>query len=302
MRFHKVKNMKRLIKSPIFYNPIKLLKIVVNRFNHNFARENLRDNPQLVIFSFDHIGLTINLDGRYENKILSLIEQFIKEEMHDAKNHAAIDIGANIGNHSIFLSNYFKIVYAFEPHPLTYELLAINARTHAYKKNILTFNFGLSDAVGEVPFFTNKFNFGSSKIEDSYGNKTSSDFIKIKVDRGDNIQSLNNEKISLIKIDIEGHELNALQGLEKLIKLNKPAILFEQGNEVFDDGTSQVIDYLTSLDYKFFTIKQRFYLGENAVAKLLRHLFAAFLGDQLTLVETKYFEKHDYEMILGIPK
>ena len=48
----------------------------------------------------------------------------------------------------------------------------------------------------------------------------------------DEIEALQEENILLIKIDVEGHEINALKGAEKIIKSNKPVILFEQGAEV----------------------------------------------------------------------
>jgi hypothetical protein len=53
--------MKTLIKTSISFKPIELFKIILNRANHKIARKNIKINPQLAIFSFDHIGLSINL-------------------------------------------------------------------------------------------------------------------------------------------------------------------------------------------------------------------------------------------------
>ena len=41
-------------------------------------------------------------------------------------NGTVLDIGANIGNHSLFFSNYFYKVLSFEPHPKIFKVLAIN--------------------------------------------------------------------------------------------------------------------------------------------------------------------------------
>ena len=144
----------------------RILKIILNRINHSIAYKNIQTNPQLVIFSFDHIGLSLNLEGRYENSSLFLIDEFIKSKMPNAKYQTALDIGANIGNHSIFFAKKFKNVYAFEPNPVTYEVLKINCNNAAEYKNIVPLNFGLSDIEGSLPFHINPSNIGGSRIID----------------------------------------------------------------------------------------------------------------------------------------
>jgi len=52
-----------------------------------------------------------------------------------------------------------------------------------------------------------------------------------------------NKKISFIKIDCEGFELEVLQGAKSIIKKNKPAILVEQNN-------NKVVKFILSLGYK----------------------------------------------------
>ena len=48
----------------------KIFRTIINRINKSIARKNIMTYPQLVIFSFDHIGLALNVEGRYENSIL----------------------------------------------------------------------------------------------------------------------------------------------------------------------------------------------------------------------------------------
>ena len=80
----------------------------------------------MAIFSFDHIGHKINLDGVYERNELDFLFEWLATHSPDVFNGTAIDIGANIGNHSLYLSNYFEKVVSFEPHPRTFKLLEIN--------------------------------------------------------------------------------------------------------------------------------------------------------------------------------
>ena len=87
----------------------------------------LEKRNQLVIFSFDHIGHRINLDGVYEKEELEFLFDWLAELGCDLKNKTALDVGANIGNHSLFFSDRFKSVFSFEPNPRTFKVLSLNA-------------------------------------------------------------------------------------------------------------------------------------------------------------------------------
>ena len=293
--------MKILIKGPKSNVPNKFLKHILNRINHYIARKNILTNPRLVIFSFDHIGLKINLDGRYEDSSLKLVENLISERLPNSHNEAVLDIGANIGNHSVFLSKFFKNVYAFEPNPITYEVLKINAKYASVKKNIKPLNFGLSNKETNLPFYISDHNMGASQIV-----STESDAIKrennisVFVKTADDVDEIKDEDISLIKIDIEGHEIKALKGAEKILTSKKPLILFEQSEKEIYNGTSQVINYLRSLGYKFYVIQKNFYFGENFVQKLANLILCSIFGEQYFFVEEKKFKKKYYDLILAI--
>ena len=75
--------MKFLVKVDLNFKLFKILKIILSYINNKIARKNIKDFPQLAIFSFDDIGLIINLEGRYENEILLLIEKLIKDNFSD---------------------------------------------------------------------------------------------------------------------------------------------------------------------------------------------------------------------------
>lgn len=294
--------MEPLIKTSISYNPTKILKRILNRINKSIAKKNIKKNFQLVIFSFDHIGLSINLDGRYENSQLNLLEQFITKKMKNSNKQIALDIGANIGNHSLFLSKYFEKVYSFEPNPITFDVLSINTKYLADKKNIITYNFGLSDIENELPFIVNSDNIGGSKIISLDSKSSNPKKLLIKVKKADDIDILLKENISLIKIDVEGHEINSLKGAEKIIVKNKPVILFEQGSEEIIDKKSEVIEYLSGHNYSFYTMKQRFYFGESFIFRLFGVCLSSIFGEQLSFIKTTTFKKQFYDMILAIQK
>jgi FkbM family methyltransferase len=292
---------KPLIKTPIYYKPTIIFKRILNFINKSIAKKNIKINPQLVIFSFDHIGLSINSDGRYEDDQLRLLEHFINEKIPDSHKYAAVDIGANIGNHSVFFSKFFNKVHSFEPNPITYDVLSLNSKYSNPKKNIVTYNFGLSDKNDSLLCSFASTNIGGAKIKTpDYDTSSHDKNIYIEVKIADEINSLQEESISLIKVDIEGHEINALKGSEKIIKSNKPIILFEQGIEQINNYSSETIEYLSQLNYSFYIIQKRFYFGNNLVARLLGMILDSFFGNQLSFIKTNHFEKRQYDIILAI--
>ena len=280
---------------------LNIFKLFLNRLNHNIARKNRLNYPQLVILSFDHIGLKINLDGRYENHLLEYLEKFIKQKIPNSRELCVLDIGANIGNHSIFFSDLFETVYSFEPNPLTYEVLKINSKYACDRKNIKAFKLGISNKNKKVYFRNNLFNSGNSSIisEEDF-NKNKNNAFKVDVVSLDNIDLLEGRKIGLIKIDIEGHELNALKGAENLIKKHKPIIFFEQEKKVFKNGRTEVINYLSTLGYIFYQYKKSFYFGETKFKKYLTHFLNYLNGNKMRLTRTTKFTKKYHELIIAV--
>ena len=278
----------------------KLFRMVINRINHSIARKNIITNPQLVIFSFDHIGLSLNIEGRYENSPLYLVEEFIQQKLPNASNRTVLDIGANIGNHSIFFAKMFKKVYAFEPSPITYEVLKINSKFASETKNIEPLNFGLSDIDGSLQFLIDHSNIGGSAIVNN--NETSENTIEVNVKKLDGLTIMKGEDIALIKIDVEGHELKVLTGAINVLSKNMPAILFEQQASEIIDGSSGVVKYLEELGYGFFTIKENFYFGEGVFSKISSLVLRTLFGERLDFVEINEFKKVFYSTILAVPK
>ena len=134
-------------------------------------------------------------------------------------------------------------------------------------------------------------NIGGTKIKTpNYDTSSHDKQIYIDVKITDEINALQEESISLIKIDVEGHELSALKGAEKIINSNRPVIIFEQGAEQINNSSSETIEYLSQLNYDFYIIKKRFDFGNNLIARLLGMMLSSLFGYQLSLVKTNHFE------------
>lgn len=278
------------------------LKIFVQWCCLSMARKNIKNYPQVAMFSFDSIGIDINLEGRYEAKSLGVIREFLEREGNDLAGKVALDIGANIGNHSLFFSNFFGQIFSYEPNPRTYAVLDINARFCSKSRNIVCRNYGLSDSDAELPFRTNGSNVGGSAIVNEGSVDDGVGTFLVKVRRADGIDELRDKDISLIKIDVEGHELRALEGAKQLIEKNRPIILFEQHANEIEGGASPTINYLRNLGYKFASLERSFYFGEGRVVRFFSLCLRSIFGARLKVVETTAFRKRFYDMIVAIPQ
>lgn len=150
-----------------------------------------------------------------------------------------LDIGANIGTHSVILSNLFKNVYSYEPQKDVYDILKLNIQINKCN-NIILNNFGLGEIEKQITMQCfdkdQPNNIAAIAIDDT---NNGCEKVQIKT-----LDSLNLMNIKFIKIDIEGYEYNALLGGIKMIKENKPIIIFEQ-----HDMYSKIFKLIESLGY-----------------------------------------------------
>ena len=166
-------------------------------------------------------------------------ELFNKWKKHFPKEGLMLDIGANIGSHCIQFKLYFPDIeiYAFEPFKENFDVLIQNTKQY---KDIKCFNVGIGSRTSIVHF--------------SNGHAQNSGVVRV-VNNSNNpniVLSLDNlllPNISFIKIDIEGHELSAFEGMKHLLLKDKPQIWLE-------DNRGTAVSYLQSLGYKILDKEQ----------------------------------------------
>ncbi len=71
--------------------------------------------PQVACFAFDHISTEITVRGRFERPALEFFCSQLFNRMQNRR--LCLDVGANIGNHSLAFADHFDRVLAFEPNP-----------------------------------------------------------------------------------------------------------------------------------------------------------------------------------------
>jgi FkbM family methyltransferase len=153
-----------------------------------------------------------------------------------------LDVGSNIGVWSIVYSTFMKgNIYAFEPQGEIFNCLVKNIRLNQ-SINIIPYNFALSDKK------TNYLMNASYEKNDNFGAfRISSDgSLSIQSEIGD---SLNLSNIGFIKMDVEGHELQALKGLCNTICASKPILLIEI--HMTQENCNDTFQYIVKLGYKY---------------------------------------------------
>jgi FkbM family methyltransferase len=176
------------------------------------------DGFKLFVMNDDYIGHSIVESKSYEPHVTSLVKKLLKE------GDVFLDIGANVGYFTMLASSLVKSkgkVIAFEPNPQNLQLI-YSSIVENDAVNIDIYPYAASDQKAILNFTTVGSNGGvvtaSAQEQQHY-------FLVPSIVLDKVLES--EERISLIKIDIEAHEPYAIRGMEKLIKRLKPKMITE---------------------------------------------------------------------------
>lgn len=209
------------------------------------ARLREREIPSLAIFNLDLIGRKVSVDGYFEHAELQCVEEYVLPKL--CQRDICLDIGANIGNHSVFFAPFFEEVIAFEPNPRTAKVLEANAMLRA---NITPVNIGLSDRTAVLTASFSTQNVGAASISTRTDDDNSVEF---RVDRLDNLLPADQQtRVSMIKIDVESHEPEALRGARGVLDASSPVILMEALKTDIVNGTTEAKKLLVEYGYTHF--------------------------------------------------
>jgi FkbM family methyltransferase len=198
--------------------------------------------------------------GNYEGQEISLFRDFCLKYKGGILD-TILDVGANIGNHSLRFATFTRTVYSFEPNPTVSQRLHANIRLNGQINiKVREFGLGLHDAV--LPFYAPTVETGSDNLgtgtfvlaEASNG----STHMQLQIRNGDAV--VREEvvgRIDAIKIDVQGFEAEVLRGLETTLTQHCPVIWFEVSGSTAEaiadlGGMSTIIPFEHDL-YKFKT-------------------------------------------------
>ncbi len=192
---------------------------------------------------FVRAGKSFLIDGEREVHLLSTLV---------TPGSVAIDVGANVGDYTYSLCRAVGPggrVIAIEPLPDLAQVLTRAARKLALPLTVI--NCALSSQQGEAELRVPKSDglrqpgFATLVPRISGG-----DVVRVELRRLDDVCQAIEGKISFIKIDVEGHELDVLRGGERAIKQHRPNLLVEIEQRHSPTPIAQTFDYILSLGYR----------------------------------------------------
>ena len=178
-----------------------------------------------------------------------------------------IDAGANRGSYTYFLSRISRHVFAYEPNPAMREILQRRAQA-----NVSVSPVALSDHGGQAEFRVPRTrrgyrnNAGGLRVEHSTPNQRRdeevspqddcSGMVTFQVPTG-RLDDEPIEDVGFIKIDVEGHEREVLEGSRELLLRDRPVLLIEIMDDLTGEPVGETIEYVQSLGYRAYVLLNR---------------------------------------------
>lgn len=152
-----------------------------------------------------------------------------------------IDIGANIGNHTLYLAATAACrVEAFEPNPELCDALRESIAINGFGNHVHLHQTGLGRAVGSARFgVSSPANLGGQHLELGEG--------ELRVSVLDHF--VFEGTVQAIKIDVEGMEIDVLEGARELLKRDRPLLYVECGTEAHYRRMSR---WMSALNYTYW--------------------------------------------------
>lgn len=211
------------------------------------------DDCSFLIDDQDFIGRTVQECGKWEPHIESVFKRLVRP------GYLALNIGANMGYHTIKLATVAKSVVAFEPQRKIYNQLCANIYLNEMDGKIEAHRVALGDVEekGNLSGFNNNplsisgdlFNYGGISLVGG------GDGEEVKISTLDSFGL----RPDFILMDAERYEGKILKGGEKTLKEGRPILLLE----IWKEETDLVLHQLGSLGYE---IHWRSDFGDNLIA------------------------------------
>ncbi len=138
-----------------------------------------------------------------------------------------LDLGANMGYFTLLAARLVGKegkVYAFEPQPTNYSLLVKNIELNGYD-NVVPLQKAVSNTSGLIKLFISDEDIGNSTIFQYGGDRES---VEVEAVTLDDFFKDKEHRVDVIKMDVEGAEMAALLGMDRIIRENRNLKIFSE--------------------------------------------------------------------------
>ena len=190
--------------------------------------------------------------GAYEKEELYLLRDLVAGK----PDSVFVDVGANIGQHSLYMAQYCHQVHSFEPYAEVRQRLSAGIELNQLE-NIAVHPVAVGAQDEQLDFYAPKGgNTGTGSFLATHEAQNNELVGQLQVVNGDAyIESLGLQRIDAVKIDVEGFEKNVLLGLQQTLAKYRPSVLMEfspSTQETFAD--LQEFRSLLPADYEIVTV------------------------------------------------
>ena len=217
----------------------------------------LRYGARALVLVNDYVGRAMYLWGEHDPRITGVLKSVL------CPGDTVLDIGANFGVVGLFACKQVGKngkVHLFEPQPLLAQFLRTSMLINGYQQGVVH-ECALSNRSGWAEMaIINAGNLGETTII-SEGTQVAGERIRVRIENADEfVRALGCQQVSVIKIDVEGHETTVLESLRHWMLEAKPGlVLFECHVEERGFWSEEAVTVLAEMGYEFLAYDLRKY-------------------------------------------
>lgn len=219
----------------------RLAKFVLVGAVYDFLFRHLHPWPKTTVLEIEGSKMFLNsrdkssMGKAFRGYILAPKEELTTQIFKDVvrEEDTVVDIGANIGYFTLLAAKLVGSkgkVYAFEPEPRNYSMVLKNVELNGYD-NVIANQKAISNISGTVRLYLSDKDIGSHTLRErhdvpQFAESQSGEFVEVESITLD--EFFNNKRcpINVIKMDMEGAEMLALSGMDRIINENKNLKMF----------------------------------------------------------------------------
>jgi len=190
--------------------------------------------------------------GLSEKPVLALMTR-----LADAFGGEMVDVGAHVGNHTLFMAPRVDVVHAVEPWPPVLARLRRNLELNPEITNVVVHPVGFGSTPGTLSYHPPPEGLDSiGSFDPDFLPAARPAPIPLPLVRGDDhLREAGVGRIGLVKCDTEGFDRHALGGLGALLRRDRPAVVFELSNTEGGFRTHDELEATFPPDYVFRRIE-----------------------------------------------
>jgi FkbM family methyltransferase len=195
-----------------------------------------------------YVGRSFDLYGEFSQGEVDMFDALVQDE------HIVVEVGANIGAHTVPLAKRAAAVLAFEPQRLVFQTLCANVALNGLR-NVRT----IHAAVGAQPGMTVIPDLDPD-VEQNFGCLPATGHEHGEQTMVAPLDAYYLPRVDLIKIDVEGMELEVLKGAAGMIERYRPLLYVEDDRE---ENREALRAHITGLGYRFEEHKPLLFNPDN---------------------------------------